>query len=178
MGVDNVVDLYRLACMYQDEKISRKAKEFMLDTENFRLVSNKPEFLTLEKDLQQSIYMALLIKEGGFQEQPSMRKFIYSSNKEKVPPLLFASSKLGMSVCVQFLIENGAKYALYKTQTQTTDANIWISAMQVDANGNTPLHLACFAGDILTVGFLCKYPSVNLSAKNKQVMYVLKKPYG
>ena len=36
---------------------------------------------------------------------------------------------------------------------------------------NTVLHLACAAGDLLTVRVLCKHPGVNISAKNVKVSH-------
>ena len=36
---------------------------------------------------------------------------------------------------------------------------------------NTVLHLACAAGDLLTVRVLCKDPGVNISAKNVKVSH-------
>lgn len=81
------------------------------DTETFRLVSNRSDFLTLGKELLQEIYTLLLIKTGGFHATAGMSdaELLLMRNYARRSPLQVASRTLGMSVCVQYLLDCGAE---------------------------------------------------------------------
>ena len=116
LGVDNAIHIFRLACMYNDTKIKEEALQFIVGSaENFLLISNKSEFVVLEKMLLVEIYTNLLIHIGHFPVPRSVdiKTLLATKNKSNKSPLHVACSNRGMSVCAQFLIQNGAEYVFY-----------------------------------------------------------------
>ena len=90
-----------------------KARQFILrDTETFRLVSNRSDFLVLEKGLLQDIYTALLIQTGAFKVPSGIYNLVDLRNNKGRSPLQVAARSCGMSVCVQYLLDSGAECVL------------------------------------------------------------------